>query len=87
MMETMPEETKDLVKQQLEGARRLAVPMLSDYIWWISAGKYEWVYLSNRLEKFIDLKKEEKDEVWIGIVDEFDQKLKAIQGITETEVE
>ena len=83
----MPAETQALVSKQLDAARALAVPMLADYIWWISAGKYEWVYLNNRLDAFIEKKQEEKDAEWLDAVKNFEQKLKEIQGITETDDE
>ena len=44
----------------------MAVPMLADYIWWMSGGKYEWSSFGHRLDAYLHKKIEvEKNPEWI----------------------
>ena len=77
-MEQIPLAQKHIIAEQLDNAKFLKMSMLSDQIWWTSAGKFEWFYVDKLLQKFVKAKLNLPDEEWVKQVDEFSAKQKAL---------
>ena len=74
MAEQLPEEQKKAIYVQLKQASQLEVPMLADYMWWRSCGKWSWTDISWECEDIEAKEIEKGNQDFIKLEEEYQRQ-------------